>query len=275
MVRRVHPRGCSPRKTKGRCTLGFPVPNSGSGDQPSTERSAAQEAEAAANIDAQTPASGLPGDEPRVPLSRLNKVLQEVKELKEQLGSQQPTAPAGGQPDFDREIAKWKQLAAQKVDDPVAYADAMAQISQLSSQAAVTGALGQFMQEQRAQQQQERAETTAKSAWDQALAEFPDLADTNSAFYKAAAAEFELDPDLHANPKGSLYAARSAALKLGQAGRPDAAGAGLEAGGPNQLNIKDPAGDRIEAKKAARDATMRGNKYAAAEYLQRRFRGEI
>lgn len=195
------------------------------GDQPSTSGSpAAREAQqAASQIGA--PASGS-DMVPRGLLDRLSQKLERQEaELRRLKSATPPRARETGDADTAAQI-KALEAEAEKVfdTDPRRYLSLTQEIASLRAQDVVTSTMGQLFQQQQAERAAESFAAENARASQRAMAEFPELKDSNSEFFRSVQELYDGDPALQQHPRGVYLAAVEAMhnrrSKLGAQARP-------------------------------------------------------
>lgn len=192
------------------------------GGQPSTEGSPTQQGtEPAAN---QTVPSEVP-EAPRadvVPRGLHDRISEKLTRTQEQLeGAEAELArlrsmtevgeSSSLRPGYEEKIASLRSEAESLIEtDPARAIRLMDEASNLRAQSAANNAMENMLKQMQTEQQQHQFQQQSRSAAQQALTDFPELQDPNSAFYREVDRIYSADPELQQLPTGILRAAREA-----------------------------------------------------------------
>lgn len=160
------------------------------------------------------PSSGAAPKDDRVPKERFQEIYQRMKEAEDklaQMSAPQPTTVKAGRPGYEDQISQWRDVAEQAFgQNPAEFTNALNQMSALQAKSAASEMMEQFLQHQQVETQKQSFQSESEQWWGKAQADFPELKDQNSEFYRKAYEVWAGDPALQANPRGMYYAADSA-----------------------------------------------------------------
>jgi hypothetical protein len=144
-----------------------------------------------------------------VPYARLKEVTEQLKGARDELARLKASQAAPSK-SANEMITELRGLAIKHADEPEKLAGIFEQMAEVKASNTAHDVLKSFFEEQKRQSDEARFVTTRKASMDRALAEFPELRDPNSDFFKATDAIFSNSESLRLIPDGEYIAATMA-----------------------------------------------------------------